>query len=94
MVENDCIVTDHSDPGARPGFSRKRALSYLNEIDNKLEKIVSIALASIAYEARLIESARNCVLSNLFLAIKEQAGDETTGINELRKMLEALPEGG
>ena len=80
------VVTDHS----TPEFSREMALHWLEHINEQHERIVSIALAGIAYEESLIDEARSPVIENLFGVIRDTT-DELRAINELRTMLETLP---
>jgi hypothetical protein len=79
------VVTDHPE-----GFSRDMALFWLDAIENQHERVVSIALAGIAYEESLVDEARNPVLGNLFAVIQD-ATEQLSAIGKLRAMLETLP---
>ena len=83
------IVTDHSTPS--PPVSRGKALHYIEEVEQQFDRIVSVALAAIAYEESLSKDARNAVLANLFDTIKGKADGGAAAISELRKMFEAQP---
>ena len=81
------IVTDHSTP--IPPISRGKALHYIEEVEQQFDRIVSVALAAMAYEESLSKDARNVVLANLFETIKGKADGGAVAISELRKMFEA-----
>ncbi len=90
MATSDCITTDHSDPAGRPKFSREMALYWLNGLDEQFNNVVCIVLGALAYQ----ETRRNKdeVTCSLLRIVQEQANDSVKFGNELRKMLETLPQ--
>ena len=78
------IVIDHSTPG--PPVSRGKVLHYIEKVERQFDRIVSVALAAIAYEESLSKDARNAVLANLFDIIKGKADGGAAAVRELRKM--------